>query len=326
MKGCVFFIVMLVLAALNLRAQQDPQVTQYMFNNIFYNPAAAGIDTTTNISLLYRNQWTGYQTESGNTGAPVTQILSGYTKFRKLSSGAGGFIMHETIGPYQIINAKLAYAYHLELNAGTLGFGLKGGIYSQRIDASKWDPAVNNDPRLAAFNSQRQADLQPDIGAGIWYQGHKFYGGASVKHLNSPQFFDQSDSSQLVSGLENHAYVTAGYTFYVSTVTKITPSFMYKSDMQSFDASSFDMSALADFYHGKYWGGLAYRQQDAVSLIAGLGLLEDQAMRFSYAVDFTIAGNNAKNGTSHELMVSYVIPVKPPKLRPVIRTPRFRYD
>ena len=298
-----------------------------MFNNIFYNPGATGVDTVTNISLLYRNQWTGYspQNVESEGGAPVTQILSGSTKLRKWSSGIGGFVMHETLGPIRNVNAKLSYAYHVQLTRGTLSFGVKAGVFSQRVDASVWNPVDPNDPTLTSFNNQRQSDLQPDVGAGIWYQSKGLYAGISGNHINSPDFFtDYSDSTS--SELKNHGYLTAGYRFHVNTTTEIVPSILYKTDYNSFEASSFDVSALARFYNGKYWGGLSFRQEDAVSMIIGMGLLEQQSLRIGYGVDLTVMGNNVKQGTSHEVMLSYVIPVKAPEPEPVIHTPRFRYE
>ena len=50
-------------------SQQDPQYSQYMFNTLVINPAYAGYRETNNISLLHRDQWSGF------AGAPKTQSL-----------------------------------------------------------------------------------------------------------------------------------------------------------------------------------------------------------------------------------------------------------
>ena len=51
-------------------AQQKPQYTQYVFNNLLLNPAVTGIENYTDVKLGYRSQWTGLQ------GAPVTSYLT----------------------------------------------------------------------------------------------------------------------------------------------------------------------------------------------------------------------------------------------------------
>ncbi len=51
-------------------AQQKPQYTQYVFNNLLLNPAVTGIENYTDVKAGYRSQWTGL------SGAPVTTYLT----------------------------------------------------------------------------------------------------------------------------------------------------------------------------------------------------------------------------------------------------------
>ena len=53
-----------------LFAQQKPQYTQYVFNNLLLNPAVTGIENYTDVKAGYRTQWTGL------SGAPVTSYLT----------------------------------------------------------------------------------------------------------------------------------------------------------------------------------------------------------------------------------------------------------
>jgi hypothetical protein len=48
------------------QAQFEPQFTQYMFNEMFINPAYAGSREQVAATMLYRNQWVGLE------GAPKT--------------------------------------------------------------------------------------------------------------------------------------------------------------------------------------------------------------------------------------------------------------
>src|SRR5476651_539447 len=63
-------IVLFVIAGLQLKAQQRPQYTQYVFNPILVNPAVSGIENYTDVKAGYRSQWTGLQ------GAPVTSYFT----------------------------------------------------------------------------------------------------------------------------------------------------------------------------------------------------------------------------------------------------------
>ena len=55
---------------LNIKAQQDPQYTQYMYNTMSVNPAYAGSRGHGVITAIGRAQWVGFD------GAPETQNLS----------------------------------------------------------------------------------------------------------------------------------------------------------------------------------------------------------------------------------------------------------
>jgi len=70
MRKFVFLIVLMAMMGSGLRAQQLPLYSQYYFNPILYNPASAGSSERFEMSLIYRNQWTGLE------GAPKTAMFT----------------------------------------------------------------------------------------------------------------------------------------------------------------------------------------------------------------------------------------------------------
>src|SRR6516164_3552135 len=70
MKRTFYLITFLVFIIYAGKAQQKPQYTQYVFNNLLLNPAVTGIENYTDVKAGYRSQWTGLQ------GAPVTSYLT----------------------------------------------------------------------------------------------------------------------------------------------------------------------------------------------------------------------------------------------------------
>ena len=53
---CKFYLYFLSLSlSFALFGQQDPLVTNFMFNKLNYNPAATGIDDGISATLIYRN-------------------------------------------------------------------------------------------------------------------------------------------------------------------------------------------------------------------------------------------------------------------------------
>lgn len=58
-----------ILGAFQVKAQQELMVSQYMFNGLFINPAYTGTHSFAEATALYRTQWTGFE------GAPTTQTF-----------------------------------------------------------------------------------------------------------------------------------------------------------------------------------------------------------------------------------------------------------
>jgi hypothetical protein len=72
------------------------------------------------------------------------------------------------------------------------------------------------------------------------------------------------------------------------------------------------------------WGGLSYRQSEAMVVMLGYSFLKEKSLKLGYSFDYVIKAQDAKEPTSHEIMVSYSLPVTSNSEKKIIRTPRFR--
>src|ERR1700760_5159109 len=70
MKKLLLILCVSLLMLQLAEAQQKPQYTQYVFDNMLLNPAVTGIENYIDLKAGYRSQWTGLQ------GAPVTSYLT----------------------------------------------------------------------------------------------------------------------------------------------------------------------------------------------------------------------------------------------------------
>lgn len=321
----------------NLQAQQDPQFSHFYFSKQYTNPAYAGVEGLTRATLIHRSQWLGYSGADGG-GAPTTQLLSLTYPLKiggsaLVNSGIGLDLVHDQLGPQQNIQVKLSYAYHIAFsNGGTLSLGLAPGIYSQKIDQGKLRPIDQDD---AVVNNLGTNQVKFDLGAGVWYNTKKYFAGVSLSHVNSPTFNYGGASD---SKLSQHMYITGGYNLQLGPVIVLTPTTIIQTD---FSETNFTYGVVGSYNNYKYWGGIMLRQSitakpidnstkkwdnDDLTFMIGIGLLEQNKLRIGYAMDVVTSGVKAKDNTSHEIMLSYVLPfggdVKPPPLR----TPRYRHE
>ncbi len=308
---CVF-----VLKISDTQAQQDPQFTQYMFNQLFYNPGFAGVEGTSKFTLLHRSQWAGYKSTFDGGGAPTTSTINFSKPIFKLHSGFGGEIVNDNLGPSNSLSVQASYAYHINLKESKLGIGLRFGIISKSIDFDQYRWADPNDPyRLEGKETQ----AQPDLGLGVYFRNKNYFAGISVNHLIETQFNFGIDDLQ--NSLEKNVIVMGGYNYDVSYNLVITPSVLIRSD---FNTYTFDLSAIAT-YREKMWGGISFRQSEAAIILLGYSLFKDNSLKFGYSFDYIIQNQEAKQATSHELLLVYAMPVSPFGGRKIIRTPRFRH-
>ncbi len=299
-------------------AQQDPQVTQYMYNGMYYNPAFAGKDGGFRFSALHRSQWLNYTTNSGQGGAPVTQLLTAQGRLDGKNIGYGLTIVNDQIGATGNLEINLQGAYHKKLNRSTLSFGAYIGMYSSSLDYGELI-VVNPEPNLPS--SGKESELNFNVGAGLLYDTRNYYIGLSSRHLNEPNF-DFGDGSY-ENQLKNHSYLLLGYRLRPVGQLAIEPSLLLKS--VSFNNFSYEVSVIAT-HQNKISGGIGFRGEEAVSLILGYSLLANNSLNLGYAFDLVFSGVEAKSPTSHELMLRYRLTTATREVQRVIqRTPRFRF-
>lgn len=298
-------------------AQQQPQFTHYGFNGMYISPAYAGITNRPELLSIYRYQWLGYDATFDDGGAPKTLLLTANTPVRLLHGGVGINLMRDRIANTTFLSAAVSYSFHIKIGENKLGLGVQGNV--NNIKKGRYRANDDNDPSVP-YNS---SDTKYDLGAGVWYESESFYAGGGVTNLLKSEY-EFADSAGTGNGRflgENHIYVTGGFHFPLSRDLVVTPTVLLKHDTETF---SFDTGARFT-YAGKYWAGVNYRYEEAVSALVGVALLQDNALRVGYALDLTTFHQEAKAPTSHEVMLSYRLPEPVVRFRPPVRTPRYNF-
>ena len=312
----ILVLIVLLAVVKPVLGQQDPHFSQYMFNDLYNNPGYSGVMGVTSLSMLYRSQWLGYSGTYDEGGAPNTFLASFNAPIFKLRSGAGFYFINDKIGPQNNVQFMGSYAYHLGVGNGKLSFGVRAGIYGQSIDFSQYRAVNPDDPLLL---NGKESQYRPDMGVGIYYKAENYYGGVSLNHILNTEFDFGSDS--LKNDLANNVIINGGYRYELNYDVILTPSLLVNTDFVSY---SFDISVLAT-YREKFWGGLSYRQSEAIVALMGVNLLKDKSLKLGYSLDYVIQAQKAKQATSHEILMSYNMPAVTGGGKKIIRTPRFRH-
>ena len=281
----------LVLLGDQATAQQDSQYTQYMYNTMMINPAYAGSRDCTSIFALYRNQWVGLD------GAPKTASLSFHTPFEEKHIGIGAGIYHESIGPQYTNVRDVDFSDNLDFDESKLAFGLKAAAGFYNFDRNKLNLLYPND---AAFEGKANIFL-PNIGAGVFYYGEKYYVGFSIPYLLDTKTFSKTDERKITDINEKQHYnLMGGYVFDLSPDFKFKPAAL----MKVVSGSPLQVDLSANFmYDARFVLGAAYRWSAAVSAMAGFQI--DRNWFIGYAFDWETTKLSKYNSGSHEIFLRY---------------------
>jgi type IX secretion system PorP/SprF family membrane protein len=307
----VIFIFLNMLWSSGLYGQQTSVVTNYMFDNLIFNPASIGQSGGISVTGLIRESWYGFKDEDGNKVTPEDIFLTVDAPIRAIHGGIGGMIEQDKIGFYNNTIVKLGYAFKTELGPGNFSAGVELDFQNGKFDYSKFKPADPNDELLQ--DSGTKSDMIFDMAAGLFYRvPDKYYVGISGDQLL------QSKGKNTGYRLKRTYYLQGGYQWDIPN----HPAFQLQpSALVMFDGSAFQFSVSGlVWYNNKFYGGLGYRLQDAVSVLVGMAL---KGFRLGLAYDIGTSKMMTYSNGSFEVMLNYVFKVEAEKFRRSYRNTRY---
>jgi type IX secretion system PorP/SprF family membrane protein len=285
-----------------VHAQQDPQYTQYMYNQNVINPAYAGTQDGMSITALYRQQW------SGINGAPETITLSGSTSIGD-RVGVGLSVISDNIGPIGETNAYGDFSYRLQVGKKTtLALGLKAGLTFFDVNLNTVQTTVPGDPLF----SEELNETYINLGAGAFLYGENWYTGFSVPNMLNSTHLDENG---LEFGSETqHYFLTGGYVFDIADNIKLKPHVLVKG---AFDSPvSFDLNTNV-LFNNKFEVGVSYRLEDSFSGLIGMNITDN--IKVGYAYDRVVSDISIVAPSSHEVFLTFGLAFP----RKVMQSPRF---
>lgn len=319
-----YILIWIVLSAalpLSLRAQQEPYNTMFAFNKLPVNPGYAGAKDMLSIRALYRHQWVDLP---GNPQATNINIHSPL-KYENIALGLS--IINDRLGATNMTHLNTSFAYRIPFKNDTkLSFGISAGMMIFNSKITELDAIDTGDPLL----QQNLKGVRPNIGAGVYYYGSKFYAGLSIPNMVPVGLFDKKDN---ISGNVRLQQLTSlllmgGYMFEIGkkknfwlqpqVLLKYMPNKKYEIPLEV------DVNLTFTLYKRvglgvTYRTGITdpYQNRESVDVMAIFYLPKD--FTIGYAYDQTISKVKTYNKGTHEVMLGYDLSIR----KKGIRTPRY---
>lgn len=304
MKKIALTLTVVVLALLETSGQQDPLYTQYRSNMISVNPAYAGSRDALTVSLLYRNQWVGIE------GAPTTQTISVHGPMFNRNLAFGAAIVNDVIGPTRQTGLYGDFAGRIKVGSNSyLAGGIKIGFNFFRSGLTDLSLRDQGDQEF----SQNTVSVLPNIGAGVYYYGRRFYAGVSTPKIFQNQLYSEGSDEDAIREKRHYFFIT-GLILDLSPNLKFKPALLAR--FVSGAPGSYDLTG-SFIISDRLWLGGYYRYEESLGLLVDYNFTTQLKVGYSY--DFTLTDLQQFNSGSHEISLIYDFVFQDKK----IKSPRY---
>jgi type IX secretion system PorP/SprF family membrane protein len=288
----------------------------YMFNPTYFNPAWAAIEDEGSLYAIHRSQWVGYSATFDPGGPPTTQLVtltvpSRLPKF----SGFGLTFVNDQVAEFNTIDVRSSIAIRQKIGVNFLHIGLSPSLTTKSIRNNF--RAVDNPETDPLIPNQNITQTKANFHLGFVYSTQReLVIGLAIENLIEPNFdFNTAAENKLPRNYNVFVRKTLG----VSRDLIFEPSILLRSDLKAY---SFDLSGVFR-YQESMWAGLAFRRAESLGLLLGYSFLSDNKLSVGYSFDYVVAEQEAKQPTSHELLIRYRLPNLVLGGKKAVKTPRF---
>ena len=288
MKKIIFGLLIYFFSTHIIYGQREPILSFFQNQMNFFNPAAAGYESNTKISLTSRNQWLSIE------NAPKGEFFT-ISSERKNNIGLGVSFISNRLFVESSSNISFDISYRLNLsNTARIQLGLKVGSDFFRIDTKN---LINfeNDPSISNFSS-----FNPNLGLGILFLNEKFWFSVST-----PRILTNQNENIIVSPLTYiDFYAAMGYMFV------LFDDFSLKSNVIYRQSKSDNFAAINTYvnYNDFFDFGLIYKTSNSLGFQALLNLKKFN-LGYTYSTSNSFFSTNL-GVTSHEVLLSFNLGMK----------------
>ena len=288
-----FLIILTFMFPVNMFCQMFTLSDQYLNNTLAFNPAFAGSHDALSVSVLYRNQWVGFE------DAPSSNILSVHTPLSNGRIGLGLLLEKESYGIYSETGINGNYAYRIELKKGVLSMGIGFGATRKNV---AWDELNAADEGDILLINYPESSVLPDFSLGMYYHNNKYFFGFSIPMMLSHELEQNSGKYRIKNDFSKYNYfIEGGYYIGLAPDIELLPSLLAK--YHPGHDPQLDINAQV-ILKERLWLGAGYRSENTL-----LGMLQCQLNRqlmTAYSYSFDTGRTGKYNRGSHEVVMNYI--------------------
>ncbi len=274
---------------------REVMLTHFMGNTQAINPGYVGGREAFTITSLNRSQWTMLFEKP-----PSFQSFSFHTPTEDHPMGLGLAVHTERVGPERNTSVEGDVAYQVKTSRrSTLSFGIKAGINMFTVPLTQ---LIIDDPSDPLFASDIESHWLPNFGFGMYYRRDNLYVGVSIpKLLMTNPFTNKLYAGAKPALTERNYYFIAGAALPLNIDMDFVPTAVLKARYGG--ELEVGVSASIVFFD-KFSGGMIYKHNDAIGIIAGLRVHNHWTV--SYSFDWGIKNRSTHwNSGTHEIMLRY---------------------
>ncbi|QGY43691.1 type IX secretion system membrane protein PorP/SprF [Maribellus comscasis] len=293
----IITILIVILLTLKGFSQQDPILTQYMFNMQTINPAYAGMWEKIGFSSLVRKQWAGIEK------SPLTEIISFHSPLKNEFVGVGLNVMNDRFGKENRLSIFADYSYEISLTPQTrLRFGLKFGFMNYKNPLTQYQLYPDNEYD-EAFAEDVDLKFLPNFGFGAFLYDENYYINFSIPKLVENDFRTNINNYSTQAEVRTF-YVGGGYVFRLRTLNNLIfkPTLLVRATWNN--PLQFDIGANFMLME-KLWIGGMFRSGDAVCVTSQW--IFNNNLRLGFGIDVTYTEIYPYQFGTYEFSIGYDI-------------------
>lgn len=292
MKRALYILVLSFLAASG-HAQQKASNTLFEWNRTDFNPAFNGLTVTTDINIITRQQWVGFE------DAPKTQYLTSHA-YLPGDIGIGGVVYNNVAGPTRQTGIKAAFAKQIKLTRELrLSMGLSLDMFQNTYDQNRLQTGLPFDPAVTSTPVEQK--LAPDASVGAVLYTDLYFVGLSCTNLTESRYDFLSTNTEFSNPIKRTYYLTGGYTFEFNSDFRYSPGALVRKTI----GLPLQVDISNRFFYQNFLAGLSYRTSNDLSLILGISFAK--TYEIAYAFDYSFNPLKTYSSGSHEILLRFKI-------------------